>query len=84
MDCSFSEGAFKQRQAAVRGLLSEIERRAHVGVIDLSRFNCQQGRCQTIWEGQSLYRDAGHLTVGGAQRLGAGLSLMHQVAQMAR
>ncbi len=84
MDCSFSEGTFKQKQAAVLGLLSDIERRAQVGVIDLSRFNCHRGRCQTIWEDQALYRDAGHLTVGGAQRLGTGLSLMHQVDQLAR
>lgn len=84
MDCSFSEASFRQRQAPVLGLLSEIDHRAQVSVIDLSRFNCQHGRCQTIWEGQALYRDAGHLTVGGAQRLGAGLSLMAQVDQLAR
>jgi hypothetical protein len=53
-------------------------------VIDLSRFNCHDGRCASTVDGQPLYRDAGHLSVVGAQRLGQGIGLMDHVVAQAR
>ncbi len=83
-DCSFAEADFRAQQAPVLKLLSRIGQQAHVDVIDLSRFNCHDGRCASTVDGQPLYRDAGHLSVVGAQRLGQGIGLMDHVVAQAR
>lgn len=82
--CHFAEADFRAQQRPVLDLLARIARQADIGVIDLSAFNCHDGLCQTTVGELPLYRDAGHLTVRGAQALGQGMQLMTQVVRQAR
>ena len=83
-DCSFSLRAAHAQQQQVRAVLSELERRADVPVIQLDAFNCHGDLCTTTMDGTPVYRDFGHLSHDGARLLGQKWALPDQIQRLAR
>ncbi len=67
-DCGFDLTDITERGRAASSFLVRMS--SAVPVIWLSDLICPEGRCATSLDGVSLYRDAGHLSVPGAELLG--------------
>jgi peptidoglycan/LPS O-acetylase OafA/YrhL len=61
------EADFLSRSKTTTGIITAIAERHGAGLLNLSAPLCEGGICITIKDGKSLYHDADHLSVTGAQ-----------------
>ena len=67
-DCGLSRAESEEKQHAVNEVLSAL-RLAGADVLSLPGVLCGRAYCQTIADGQALYRDEGHLSFDGSRYL---------------
>ncbi|MDT9001965.1 acyltransferase family protein [Paucibacter sp. APW11] len=84
-DCSLDRQAASHYRAAVQAFLDRAEREADVPVLRFEPALCDEQRCRTAAaDGLPYYRDLGHLSIEGAQRLLPALGWGAAIAQQSR
>ncbi|EBV3599910.1 acyltransferase [Salmonella enterica subsp. enterica serovar Virchow] len=77
--CDFPFASQPPRYAAMWTLLASVP----APTVWLNDLICPQGQCDTVQDGQFIYRDQGHLSVEGSRYIGRKFDLMGQVVRLA-
>jgi len=78
--CDFAVEEYELFRSDMIALLRGVE--PYVPVIWLSELTCYQGLCNSSEQGETLYRDHGHLSIKGAEALGARVDLAGRIKAM--
>lgn len=65
-DCNFQMDEYYSYQEGIINGLKEIENRTNIHVLWFNDIICDGEVCSTIFDGKSLYKDEGHLSIPGA------------------
>lgn len=77
--CNFSYGKLTNLRQTVYRFLDHIAREYRV--IRLDDYLCQDAMCMTYIDDEFIYRDGGHLSVGGAKLIGTQMRLYDLITQ---
>lgn len=83
-NCAIDESVYRAQEALSLSVLDLLEQRGNVPVLRFDNFLCAQGECAAREDDVLIYRDKGHLSYEGSQRLGAKYDLLGQARELAR